>query len=158
MGRAARTCIWGALVAVSFAAGAAEPDATPVGAWRTIDDETGQAKSIVRIFQEGSKLKGQIEELFRGPNEDPEPLCDKCDGDLRGKPIRGMTILWDLEKDGAEWSGGRVLDPNNGKVYRCTIEVDGGGKRLKVRGYVGFSLLGRTQYWLREPARAKALP
>lgn len=124
---------------------------TPIGRWKTVDDGTGKAKSIVLIWEEDGKLFGKIEKLLDTPPNDPDPKCDKCEGDLKDQPITGMRILSDLKKDGDEWSGGKVLDPENGKSYKCYIAVVDGGKKLKVRGYVGFALLGRTQYWHREP-------
>jgi uncharacterized protein (DUF2147 family) len=124
-------------------------EASPVGRWETIDDETGERKSIVAIWEENGRFFGKIESLFRQPDEDQDPVCDKCDGDRKDQRIIGMTILWDLRTDGNEYSGGHILDPNNGKTYRCKIAVEDGGAKLKVRGFIGFSLLGRTQYWHR---------
>ncbi len=123
--------------------------ASPVGKWKTIDDSTKQPKSIVAIYEENGKLFGKIEKLFLKPEEEQNPVCDKCEGALKDKPIIGMVILRDLEKDDDEWSGGTVLDPENGKTYKVILEVEDGGKKLKVRGYIGFSLIGRTQYWLK---------
>lgn len=120
-----------------------------VGRWTTIDDETKKPKSVVVIWEENGKLFGKIEKLFREPNEEQNPLCDKCEGKLKDQPITGMTILRDLKKDDDEWTGGTVLDPANGKTYKCKVAVEDGGKKLKVRGYIGLSLLGRTQYWVR---------
>lgn len=122
----------------------------PRGRWKTIDDETGKPKSIVVIWEEKGKLYGSIDTLIPQPGDEENPKCDKCEGDRKDKPIKGMTIMWDLEKDDDEWSGGQILDPKNGKTYKCTIEVVDNGARLKVRGYIGFSLIGRSQYWLRE--------
>jgi uncharacterized protein (DUF2147 family) len=126
-------------------------DLSPVGRWKTYDDEDGSAKSIIRITESNGKLSGVIEKLFRKPGEDPDPVCDKCEGERKGQKIIGLKILWGLEKDDDEWSGGRILDPENGKNYKCFIEVQDGGKKLKVRGYLGVSMFGRTQYWTREP-------
>ncbi|MBI5547030.1 MAG: DUF2147 domain-containing protein [Deltaproteobacteria bacterium] len=123
---------------------------SPVGRWKTWDDNTGKAKSIITIYEESGRIFGKIEKLLDPEPGNPDPKCDKCDGDLKDKPINGMRVLWDLKKDGDEWSGGKVLDPENGKSYKCYIAVVEAGKKLKVRGYVGFSLLGRTQYWTRE--------
>jgi uncharacterized protein (DUF2147 family) len=128
---------------------AARADDSPVGRWKTYDDETNKAKSIVAIRMEGGKLRGAIESLFREPNEDQDPKCDKCEGAKKDQRIIGMEILWDLVKDDDEWSGGRIMDPENGKDYKCFIQVMDGGRRLKVRGYLGVSLFGRTQYWQR---------
>lgn len=124
-------------------------DSTPVGRWVTMDDKTHRPKAIVLISEEGDTLQGRIERLFRQPGEDPDPRCEKCSDSRKGERVVGMVILRGLKRNGDEWSGGRILDPENGKEYRCTIEVLDAGRRLKVRGYVGFSLLGRTQYWER---------
>jgi uncharacterized protein (DUF2147 family) len=136
-------------LSVLLFASTALAEASAVGKWTTIDDETGKPKSVVAIWEEGGKLFGKIEKLFRAPDEDQNPNCVECDGELKDKPIVGMTILRDLEKDDDEWSGGTVLDPANGKTYSCTIAVVDGGRKLKVRGYLGISLLGRTQHWVR---------
>ncbi|MFC1887325.1 DUF2147 domain-containing protein [Candidatus Cloacimonadota bacterium] len=122
-------------------------DLSPVGKWKTIDDETGEPKSIIEIWEENGMLYGRIEFLFLEPDEDPNPLCDKCTGELKDQPVLGMVILKDLKQSGQQWKGGTILDPDNGKTYKCKIEVIEEGKRLKVRGFIGVSLLGRTQYW-----------
>lgn len=138
------------LVAVSFGAqGAWAKALSPVGKWKTIDDDTGKPKSIVEVWERDGKIYGKILSLFRKPNEDQDPVCDKCEGFRKDKRVIGMTIIWGLSEDGDEWSGGKILDPDNGKTYRCYIEVQDGGKKLKVRGYIGVSLFGRTQYWPR---------
>jgi uncharacterized protein (DUF2147 family) len=138
-----------AMLTVLFASSALAQAPSAVGRWTTIDDETKKPKSVVTIWEENGKLYGKIEKLFREPNEEQNPLCDKCEGALKNKPIIGMTILRDLKKDGSEWSGGSILDPANGKTYKATIAIEDGGKKLKLRGYIGISLLGRTQYWMR---------
>ncbi len=122
---------------------------TPVGRWTTIDDKTGKPSSVVQIWEEDGKLKGKVESVVVAPGEDPDPKCTKCEGALKGKPITGMVILWDLARDGKRWSGGRILDPDEGSVYRCLVEPVDGGAKLDVRGYLGISLFGRTQTWLR---------
>ncbi len=123
--------------------------ASPVGKWKTIDDKTGEAKSIISIWEEDGKIFGVIEKLFRKPEQNPNPLCTKCKGKLRNKPIIGLTILKNLKQDDNEWNGGTVLDPEDGKTYKCKIEVVEDGTKLKVRGFIGVSVLGRTQYWHR---------
>lgn len=137
-----------AVVATAFAVqGASAKALSPVGKWKTIDDDTGKPKSIVEIWERDGKLYGKILSLFREPDEDQDPVCDKCEGFRKDKRVIGMTFMWGLSEDGDEWSGGKILDPDNGKIYRCYIEVQDGGKKLKVRGYIGVSLFGRTQYW-----------
>ncbi len=138
------------LTLIACTGAASANDATPVGLWRTIDDKTGKEKSLVRITEVNGELRGTIEKLIREPNEDQNPMCDKCSGDRKGKPVLGMMILSGLKRDGKEWAGGEILDPNNGKTYKCKMSVDESGKKLNVRGFIGVSLLGRTQVWLRE--------
>lgn len=131
----------------------AAPPTSAEGRWVTIDDDDGKPKSVVEIYARGKKLHGKIARLINPSEKDPK--CTKCEGSKKNQPILGMEILWGLEKDGDEWSGGYILDPNNGESYRCYIEVVEGGKRLKVRGYIGLALLGRTQYWQREAPAAR---
>lgn len=122
-------------------------EATPVGRWVTVDDNTGKDRSIVAITEKNGVLTGHIEKLILEPGEDPAPKCDKCPGDKKDQPVIGLEILWGLSRDDDEWSGGKILDPDNGKSYKCWIKVIDEGRRLKVRGFIGISLLGRTQYW-----------
>ncbi len=122
----------------------------PVGRWRTVDDATNKVKSVVVIWEENGKLSGRIEKLIEPDPQYPDPRCVRCDGDMKDMPVIGLRILWDLRKDGEQWSGGKVLDPYNGKTYNCFIAMEDGGKKLRVRGFIGFSLLGRTQYWRRD--------
>ncbi len=143
-----------ATLTVLFASSALAEEPSAVGRWTTIDDETKKPKSVISIYEEGGKLYGKIEKLYREPNEEQNPICDKCEGALKNKPILGMVILRDLKKDDDEWSGGTILDPGNGKTYKCKIALEGGGKKLKVRGYIGLSLIGRTQHWVRAEPEA----
>ena len=118
------------------------------GKWKTIDDETGQPKSIVEIYQkDDGKYYGKIIKLFRKEGEDPDPVCDKCDEDdsRYNQKILGMEIITALEKDGNEYEDGEILDPKKGKVYDCKLWVE--NDKLQVRGYVLF--FHRTQEWLR---------
>lgn len=119
------------------------------GLWKTIDDETGKAKSVVKIYIKDGKLYGDIEKLFNVPGEVKNPICDKCDEDdpRYKKEIIGMTIINDLEynEDDKTWEDGNILDPKKGKVYDCKLWVENG--KLQVRGYVLF--FHRTQEWLR---------
>jgi|SRR6516162_2690035 uncharacterized protein (DUF2147 family) len=125
-------------------------ESTPVGRWKTIDDVTGKVNSIVVIWEENGTLDGEIEKLVDPKPRDPNPRCLRCDGEMKDKPLIGLRILWNLRKDADQWSGGKILDPDTGKVYRCDIALEDGGKKLRVHGFIGFSLLGRTQYWLRD--------
>lgn len=121
---------------------------SPVGYWKTIDDETNKPKSVVHIYEVDGKIHAKIVKLFLGPDEEQNPYCDKCKGDKKDTRIIGMEIMWGLEQDDDEWEGGKILDPKNGKEYSCYISLED-KNTLKVRGFVGFSLIGRTQYWYR---------
>ncbi|NML55936.1 DUF2147 domain-containing protein [Chryseobacterium cheonjiense] len=112
------------------------------GKWKTIDDETKQAKSIVEIYKKGDQYYGKVSQLLIKP---ANPNCVDCKDDRKNKPILGMEIIRGLKKDGDEFTGGTITDPKTGKTYKCTIKRE--GDNLNVRGYLGFSLLGRTQTW-----------
>lgn len=127
-------------------AGVFSAQAQVTGKWKTIDDETGKAKSIVEIYESNGKLYGKITEILNPAKKGSK--CDKCEGADKGKPIEGLVIIKGLTKDGSEWTDGDILDPTKGKLYSCTLKLEGKDK-LKVRGYLGVSLLGRTQTWTR---------
>lgn len=117
-----------------------------LGRWRTIDDETGKPISIVEIFEAQGKIYGRVVEILNPKSRNKK--CDDCPGDDRGKPVLGLTVIKGLIKEGDQYTGGKILDPKHGKLYRCYITLENPDK-LKVRGYIGVSLLGRTQYWHR---------
>ena len=115
--------------------------------WITTDDETGLQKSEVVFYKEGNKLRGKIERLLLP--EDQGKICEKCEGAQKNKPIAGLIIVNDLVQTNDGWEDGTILDPKSGKVYDCYVEfID--KNTLKVRGFIGFSLLGRTQIWKRK--------
>jgi uncharacterized protein (DUF2147 family) len=118
---------------------------SPLGLWKTIDDETGEPKSHIKIYQENDKLYGKVVKLLKTTKQ---TTCKKCPEPHTGKPIEGLRVMWDLEKDGDEWDGGEIMDPSNGKIYNCKIYLEE-PNTLKVRGYIGFSAFGRTQEWKR---------
>lgn len=133
------------LAALAMQAQAAD---SPIGRWKTIDDETGKVKSIVEISQAANgTLQGKVVEVLQS-DHGPNPKCDKCEGANKGKPIEGMTILWGLKPDGDEWSGGTVLDPAKGKTYKSKLELLEGGKKLGMSGCIAF--ICRQQVWVRE--------
>jgi uncharacterized protein (DUF2147 family) len=131
-------------------AGAAVAQASPTGLWKTIDDETRQEKSYVRLTETGGVLTGRIERIVDPAKQDSR--CDRCADERKDKPVLGMTIVRGVRQgadDKTVWEGGDILDPNNGKVYKVRLKPIDGGARLEVRGYIGFALLGRTQTWIR---------
>ena len=123
---------------------------SPTGVWRTIDDKTKKERSIIRIIEVNGEFRGVVEKIFDQPGDDPAHLCKECKGDRKDKPIIGMTILWGLTKDGNGWADGEILDPKNGRIYRAKMSLTEDGMSLNVRGFIGVSLIGRTQTWLRE--------
>ena len=121
-----------------------------IGKWKTIDDETKKAKSIVEIYEIDGQLYGKVLKLFRGPDEDQDPICDLCDedDDRKDQKVIGMEIIRQMEWDEDEWDDGTILDPKDGKVYDCKLWIDEDDpNKLSVRGYIAFFF--RTQVWLR---------
>ena len=117
------------------------------GVWITQDDETGQKKSEVLLYQENGKLYGKILKLLL-PG-DQGKLCKECKGENKNKPIEGLVIVNDLFLDDGSWEDGTILDPKFGKVYDCYLTLED-ENNLNVRGFLGFSILGRTQKWIRK--------
>lgn len=118
-----------------------------LGKWKSIDDNSGEEKSIIEIFEKGGKVFGKIIKIFPSAGEDPDPLCEECpEEDARyKKKIIGMEIIKDMQKSGEEYSEGSILDPEAGKIYNCKLWRV--GDDLKVRGYWG--PFYRTQTWKR---------
>ena len=139
-----------AMLMMMLAGGALADTSSPAGVWKSIDDKTKKERSIIRITDVNGEFKGVVEKIFDQPGDDPAHLCKECKDERKDKPIVGMTILWGLKKDGDGWSGGEILDPKNGKIYRAKMSLSEDGKSLKVRGFIGISLIGRTQTWHRE--------
>lgn len=124
---------------------------SPLGLWKTVDDKTGQARSVVRIDAQGQELQGFIHQRL-DPNAKPDAVCVSCPGDRLNQPIQGLNIIRGLKaspKEAGVWEGGTILDPENGSEYRLKVRLIEGGQKLELRGYVGTPLLGRTQTWLR---------
>jgi uncharacterized protein (DUF2147 family) len=131
-----------------FTVGAAAlPHDSPTGLWRTIDDKTHKPRGLIRIYEHEGALYGRIEASL-DPAETKE-FCDKCPGELRHKPMVGLVIMRGMKKHGNEYSGGEILDPDTGWTYRCRMMLEENGWRLVVRGYIGLSIAGRSQVWLR---------
>jgi len=119
----------------------------PTGLWKTIDDETGKPRSLVRITVADGELTGSIERILDPGRADA--VCEACEDELKDKPIVGMTIIRDMRFADDQFEGGTILDPNNGKFYNAIIWLNEDGQKLNVRGYIGLPLLGRSQVWLR---------
>ncbi len=132
------------LLVPTFAAGP-----TPAGRWRTFDDKTHKPRSVVAIYEKEGRFFGRVESSV-DPKERTE-RCDQCHDERRNQPVIGLVILRRMEKRGDEYTGGDILDPETGSVYRCKLKLLEGGAKLQVRGFLGISLFGRSQVWVREP-------
>mgnify|MGYP005991963081 CR=1 FL=1 len=131
-----------ALTALSFTS----QGQTIVGQWETFDDKTKEKKAVIEIYQENNRYFAKIVESFAS---EKGAVCETCKGKRKGKPIIGLNIIENLVKDGDEYNGGSIIDPENGKTYKCYLELVNQNK-LKVRGYLRFAVFGRTQYWTRK--------
>lgn len=137
---------WGfLLITMTFTVIVASGQDPIVGKWKSIDDRTGETKSVVEIYEDGGKIFGRVVKIFPGPYDDQDPVCDKCPkDDIRyNKKIIGMEIIRSMKRSGEEYVGGDILDPEEGKVYRCKLWLE--ENDLKVRGYWG--PFWRTQTW-----------
>ena len=137
------------LAGVAFSAAA--QSTTPAGTWKTIDDSTRKEKSLVRIVEKNGVYTGNVEKLL-DPETPRDAVCKDCSDERKDKPILGMTIIRNMKQSGddkAVFEGGDILDPNNGKVYQSKMKLVDNGTKLEVRGFIGISLLGRTQTWIR---------
>jgi uncharacterized protein (DUF2147 family) len=132
---------------MSFVTARAGDPNSPDGLWRTIDDKTGKPRGLIRIFEQAGKFYGRIEKGF-----DPSPklICSACKDDRKDQPMKGLVIIRGMVRHGDEYGDGDILDPDTGAIYHCSFQLEQGGTRLAVRGYVGISLFGRTQTWERE--------
>ncbi len=116
------------------------------GTWNSRNGDTGKIDSVIEVYEQNGKAFAKIIAI-KNPDK-KNAICDLCEGKNKNKLILGLNILTGLEEDGDEWSGGKILDPRNGKVYKCYIKLEGANK-LKIRGYIGFALIGKTAYWER---------
>jgi len=118
---------------------------TIIGYWETFDDKTNEKKSTIEIYKSDNLFFAKVVESYVS---DRNAICETCKGKSKGKPIIGLVIVENIKKDGNKYNGGTIMDPENGKTYKCHLELENNNK-LKVRGYLGFSVFGRTQYWRR---------
>ena len=139
-------------LALAFASGlAAAQTASPAGLWKTVDDNTKKEKSLVRIVETNGVFTGKVEKVI-DPDSPKDATCKDCTDDRKDKPVVGMTIIRNMKQSAADklvFEGGDILDPNNGKVYSAKLKLVDNGSKLEVRGFIGISLLGRTQTWVR---------
>lgn len=119
------------------------------GVWETINDRTGQIEALVRITDRQGHIEGTVEKIYSPPAESADPVCEACPGDNKNKPIVGMTILHAVITTDSHHAEGDILDPDEGRVYKCKLRLLDGSGRLEVRGFIGVSLFGRTQVWRR---------
>ncbi|MDM4766372.1 DUF2147 domain-containing protein [Pelomonas sp. SE-A7] len=139
-----------AATALLLGTGLAAAQSTPVGLWKTIDDDGKTEKSLVRITENGGVYTGTIEKLFDASKA--ENKCDKCKDDRKDKPVVGLQIIRGIKQDASDkglWGGGEILDPSDGSTYKARLKPIEGGKRMEMRGYVGMPMFGRTQTWVR---------
>jgi uncharacterized protein (DUF2147 family) len=137
-----------AVWALALSSACAVAQMTPVGLWKTVDDDGKTEKSLVRIAESGGALSGSIEKIFDPAKQDAK--CDLCTDDRKDKPVLGLTIIRNVRQDADDktvWGGGEILDPKNGKTYKTRLKPVDGGKTMEMRGYIGF--LYRTQVWQR---------
>ena len=135
------------LMSIASAMTFAQTTDPAVGVWKTIDDKTNEPSSLIKIEQVNGVLEGTVIKTFQKPNEKPLVYCNLCKDDRKDKPIVGMKIMTELKRDKpGSWSDGKILDPEEGEVYRVKIVTED-GKKMDVRGYIGVPLLGRTQVW-----------
>ncbi len=123
---------------------------SPVGRWHTIDDKTGEVKSLVTIEDKEGALSGRVSQILR-KGADPAARCDKCSDDRKGQTILGMEIIRGVKKSAGHdhWEGGEILDPEEGKLYRVRLTPLEGGAKLQVRGFLG--PFWRNQTWVKAP-------
>jgi uncharacterized protein (DUF2147 family) len=139
------------LVLAAAALVASAQSTSPVGAWKTIDDATKKEKSLVRIVESGGVYSGRIEKLLESTMA-PDAVCKECTDERKDKPVVGLVIIRNMKQrtdDKTVFEGGDILDPANGKVYKSKMKLIDDGAKLEVRGFVGISMFGRTQTWIR---------
>jgi len=136
-----------ALAALMPATGAApSPLDTPAGLWQPLDS-SGKPEGLIRIFAVGGLYYGRIEPS--SPSDDRNARCTRCSGKRHDQPMIGLVIMRHLKPQDGQYLGGDILDPDTGRVYGCSLRLTDGGRKLIMRGFLGISLLGRSQTWLR---------
>jgi len=147
---------WAVAVALLvWSAAAHSAGQSPAGLWQAIDSDTKEPTGWFLIADHNGIFDGIIAKMFLKPGEDPNAICDRCKDDRHDHPWLGLEIIRGMRPEGDDkFGGGTILDPRDGKVYKATMKVTPDGQTLVVRGYLGFELLGRNQYWTRLPDSA----
>jgi uncharacterized protein (DUF2147 family) len=140
------------IVAAASPVRAAEPTAT--GLWEQVDENTGKPESWFKITERNGVYEGALVKIFYKPGEDPNWVCDKCQGAEKGRPVLGLTLIKGMQRNGLSYESGTIMDPRDGSVYRALMRLTPDGKKLEMRGYLGISLFGRSQVWNRLPDNA----
>ena len=149
-----RLMVVAALLSVIGAASAPSAELTAEGLWQSLDENTQQPDAWFLIRDHGGIYDGAIVKIFPSPGENPNPICDACKDDRRGRPMLGLDIIRGMHHDGMNYTDGTILDPRNGNIYNAQMTLSPDGRTLTVRGYLGISLLGKNQYWTRLPETA----
>jgi uncharacterized protein (DUF2147 family) len=154
LGAISRVALAGALLlgAAGFPLRAAEPTAT--GLWEQVDEKSGKPESWFRIAEKNGVYEGAIVKIFPKPGDDPNFVCAKCEGDEKGKPVLGLSLIKGMQRKGLDYENGTIMDPRDGSVYHAVMKLSPDGQTLDVRGYLGIQLFGRTQTWNRLPDNA----
>ncbi|QWD73215.1 DUF2147 domain-containing protein [Polynucleobacter sp. UB-Raua-W9] len=139
--------ILGCILAFEATQLSAQTSDSIVGTWKTFDDDTNLPASIVQITEKNGVFSGVITKIL---DLSALPNCEKCTDNRKGKPVLGMEILTGLKRTGDSYSGGQILDPDDGEIYRAEMKLKDQGGKLDLRAYIGIPLLGRTQTWIRE--------
>jgi uncharacterized protein (DUF2147 family) len=140
------------IVAAASPVRAAEP--TAAGLWEQVDENTGKPESWFKITERNGVYEGALVKIFYKPGEDPNWVCDKCQGAEKGRPVLGLTLIKGMQRNGLSYENGTIMDPRDGSVYRALMRLTPDGKKLEMRGYLGISLFGRSQVWNRLPDNA----
>lgn len=137
--------LFAAVVIVSCTAKGALAQNSPVGLWKNAEEDK---TTYIRISDVGGKLQGKIEKVMKGSLADSTAKCTKCKDDKKDKPMAGLELIWDVVKNGDKWDGGKLLDPESGRIVNCRLDLAEDGKKLNVKGSIAF--LSKTQTWTRE--------
>jgi uncharacterized protein (DUF2147 family) len=140
------------IVAAASPVRAAEP--TAAGLWEQVDENTGKPESWFKITERNGVYEGALVKIFYKPGEDPNWVCDKCQGAEKGRPVLGLTLIKGMQRNGLSYENGTIMDPRDGSIYRALMRLSPDGKKLEMRGYLGISLFGRSQVWNRLPDNA----